>query len=68
MYTFREVTGKPIEPTTLYSILRNIWLYLPESYELVTGTTAENVRLYYELVKIAVIRDHTVLNWFWMCH
>jgi len=30
-------------------------LHLPESYELVAGTRAENVYMYYELVKVAVI-------------
>jgi hypothetical protein len=32
-------------------------LHLPDGYELVAGTRTENVHLYYELVKVAVIGD-----------
>lgn len=32
-------------------------MLLPEGYELVAGTRAENVHLYYELVEVAVIGD-----------
>ena len=46
-----------LNPTTLRNILRNVSLHLPEGYELVAGTRAENVHLYYELVKVAVISD-----------
>jgi hypothetical protein len=46
-----------INPTTLHNILRNMSLLLPEGYELVAGTMAENVHLYYELVEVAVIGD-----------
>jgi hypothetical protein len=46
-----------LSPATLYNILRNISLHLPECYELVAGTRAENVHLYYELVKVAVTGD-----------
>jgi len=46
-----------LNPTTMYNILRNVSLHLPEFYELVAGTRAENVHLYYELVKVAVIGD-----------
>ena len=41
----------------MHIILRNVSLHLPEGYELVAGTRAENVHLYYELVKVAVIGD-----------
>ena len=44
-----------LNPTTLHNILRNVSLHLPEGYELVAGTRAENVHLYYELVKVAII-------------
>ena len=46
-----------LNPTTLHDILRNVSLHLPEGYELVAGTRAENVHFYYELVKVAVIGD-----------
>ena len=43
--------------TALCNILRNVSLHLPEGCELFAGTRAENVHLYYELVKVAVIGD-----------
>jgi len=48
--------------TTMYNILRNVSLHLPAGYELVAGTRAENVHMYYELVKVVVIGDeHCIL-------
>lgn len=44
-------------PTTLQAILRNIFLYIPEHYELIAGTRIENIHLYYDLIKTAVIGD-----------
>jgi hypothetical protein len=55
MYTFREVNL--VNPNTLYNILRKVLLHLPEGYELVVGTKAGNVQLYYEFMKVAVIGD-----------
>ena len=46
-----------LNPPTLHNILRNVSLHLPEGYGLVAGTRAENVHLYYELLKVAVIGD-----------
>ena len=46
-----------LNPTTLRNILRNVSLHLTKGYELVAGTRAENIHLYYELVKVAVIGD-----------
>ena len=44
-----------INPTVLHNILRIVSLHLPKGYELIAGTRAENIHLYYELVKVAVI-------------
>ena len=46
-----------INPTTLQGILRNISLQLSERYELIVGTKAEKIYLYYELVQVSVIGD-----------
>jgi len=35
-----------INPTTLYNILRNVSLHLPENFELVAGVKIENINLY----------------------
>jgi len=44
-----------ITPITLYSILTNISLNLPDNYELVAGTKLQDVHLYYELLKVALV-------------
>lgn len=44
-----------INLTTLYNILRDVSLQLPENFELVAGTRIENIHLYYKLVTVAVI-------------
>ena len=50
-----------ISPLELQGILRNITLLLPESYELVAGTSQENIHLYYELTKVSVMANvHSV--------
>ena len=36
-------------------MLRNVSLHLPENYELVAGTKWENIHLYYDLVKVAML-------------
>jgi hypothetical protein len=36
-----------IDPTTLYNILKNVSFHLPENYELIAGTRAENIHFYY---------------------
>ena len=63
IHTFRRVTSKPpqlnstqLNSTTLYNILRNVSLHLPEGYELLAGTRAENIHLFYE-VQVAVIGE-----------
>jgi hypothetical protein len=40
---------------TLHSILTNISLNLPDSYELVAGTMFQDIHLYHELVKVALV-------------
>ena len=42
---------KLIGPLELQGILRNITLLLPEGYELVAGTSKENIHLYYDIIK-----------------
>ena len=42
-------------PNVLYSILRNIFLCLPKSYELIAGIKFDNIHLYYELIKVTVV-------------
>jgi len=50
-----------INPTTLHNILRNVSLHLPEGYELITGTRAENIHLHYNLITVTVLGNvHSV--------
>jgi len=50
-----------INPTTLHNILRNVSLHLPECYELIAGTRAENIHLYYNLITVTVLENvHSV--------
>jgi len=50
-----------INPTTLRSILQNISLHLREGYELIAGTRAENIHLYYNLITVTVLGNvHSV--------
>jgi len=44
-----------INPTTLHNIMQNVSLHLPEGYELITGTRAENIYLYYSLITITLL-------------
>ena len=50
-----------VSPLELQGILRNITLQLPQSYELVAGTSKEIMHLYYELTKVCVVANvHSV--------
>jgi len=50
-----------INPTTLHKILQNVSLRLPEGYELIFGTRAENIHLYYNLIAVTVLGNvHSV--------
>jgi hypothetical protein len=44
-----------VTPITLHRILTDISLNLPENYVLVAGTKIQDVHVYYELVKVAVV-------------
>jgi len=44
-----------VTPVTLHSILTNISLNLLHNYELVAGTKFQDIHLYYELVKVALV-------------
>jgi len=46
-----------INPTTLHNILKTVSFHLPENYELVAGTRAENIHFYYKFVKVAAIAN-----------
>jgi hypothetical protein len=43
-----------ISPHLLNNILRNIFLCLPENYELIAGTKFDSIHEYYELIKITI--------------
>jgi hypothetical protein len=42
---------------TLYNILVNTSRYLPENYEWFAGSKYENLYLYYDMVKVAIVGD-----------
>jgi hypothetical protein len=44
-----------VDPTTLQYILRNESFLLPENYELIAGTRKDNIYLYYDLNKVALV-------------
>jgi hypothetical protein len=44
-----------INPATLQNMLRNISLHLPPGYELIAGTRADNIYLYYELTTVTLV-------------
>jgi hypothetical protein len=44
-----------IGPNVLRSILRNISLCLPETYELIAGTKFDDMHAYYELIKVTAV-------------
>jgi hypothetical protein len=43
-----------INPTTSHNIVRNVSLHLPEGYELIVGTRAENIHLYSNSITVIV--------------
>jgi len=49
-----------LSPVTMHNISRNVLFHLPECYEFLAGTRAENAHLYYDLVKVAVIGDGVI--------
>ena len=51
-----------VKPTILNNILRNVTLNLPENYELVAGTSRENIHLYYDLIKVLVLGNVHGIN------
>jgi hypothetical protein len=57
---------KLVNTVELQNILRNVTLQLPESYELVAGSSKKNKQLYYELTKVSVVANvsfvHLVLT------
>ena len=46
-----------LQPSVLNDILRNMPFHLPDNYELLAGTKWENIHLYYDLVKVAMVRN-----------
>jgi len=51
----RKLPVSLVTPVTLHSILTNISLNLPDNHELVAGTKFQDIHLYYELVKVALV-------------
>ena len=52
-----KLTINVIIPAALHNILKNVSLYLPENYELITGARMENIHLYYDFITVAAIGD-----------
>ena len=52
-----SLSMKLISPSSLQSILRNVTLYLPEGYELISGTRTEYIHQYYKLSKVSVVAN-----------
>jgi hypothetical protein len=53
---------KLINPITLQNILRNVSLKLPEGYELIAGTSLDNIHLYYDLNRVSVVANvHSII-------
>jgi len=46
-----------IGSSVLYDIVRNVSFHLPGGYELVAGTTRQNIFFYYELITVAMFGD-----------
>jgi len=51
---YSSLSASLINPTILLNILKNVSLQLPSGYELIAEIRAENIHLYYELVKVSV--------------
>jgi len=58
-----KISIELVNPFVFRNILRNISLHLPESYELVTGTNINNIHLYYEIIKVSVLKALAVFTW-----
>jgi len=56
----RQLIRKPNQPHSFVKYTKNISLQLPSGYELTAGIGAENIYLYYELVKVSVA---ATLHW-----
>ena len=46
-----------IDPNTVYKILRNLTLQLPERYELIIGNNVENIHEYNHLIEVPAVGD-----------
>ena len=55
--TLGKVPISLINSFTLHGILKNISLRLPDSCEIIMGTKLENIHLYYDIIKTAIIGD-----------
>ena len=47
-----------VSPFFLHDLLQNTSLHLPENYELAAGTKRDNIHVYYDLIKIALVGNH----------
>ena len=52
-----------IGPNVLHNILKNISLYSPDSYELIAGNKIDNIRVYYESIKVNVVGTMHDIKW-----
>ena len=48
---------KLVNPTVLQSILRNVTLRLPESFDLIAGTNMKNIHSYYDLTAVFIVAN-----------
>ena len=46
-----------IGPATLYNILRNVSLHIPENYEWIAGNKMENIHSYFDLAEVTAVGD-----------
>jgi len=53
---------KLVNPTVLQNIMRNVTLHLPEGFELIAGTSMENILLYYELTTVSIVANTHCIN------
>jgi len=56
-----QLSIKLVNPTVLRSILRNVMLRFPV-YELITGTSIENIHLYYDLTAVSIVANTHYIN------
>jgi hypothetical protein len=52
-----SLSMKLISPSSLQTILRNTTLHLPEGYELIAGTRADDIHQYYKLSKVSIVAN-----------